>query len=195
MIGPNLPTVAEQTDRGGAYAAWTDVLNILLDDNNRAASAANVTTGTDYLVARDFGFALTEADRIAMIQIDIACNGVEVLEGGSLEAQEVCDEVVSLLIDGVVSAVNLARPAEPWALTPGTESTRTFYTTEQLTYTQFNSAQFGVVLSGKAMEIGDPAPTCNVDSIKITLHLALENVWQPIPLGLHVHAIKGPMGM
>ena len=170
--GPKLPTIAAQIDRGGDYSSWTDINNIKATDNNRASSLVSVHRTSDYLVAKGFAFDIPEDHSVLSISIGIKCSGVEILVGMSMIPQKVCDETVSLLIDGAISTVNLARASETWAINASSETVRSFITTESLTPSQINSADFGVVLAGSSVSALDPGSTCKVDSITVTVETA-----------------------
>jgi hypothetical protein len=192
--GAEYPTIAEQQERGEGYSPWSDLNNVLTSDNTRTASAVNVLFTTDYLIVRGFGFTIPDTETIAQVRIDVKCSGIQLLVGDNLLDQEVCDETVSLLIDGSISAVNLARPAEVWAVNASSETTRTFYTSEPLTYAQANSEDFGVVLAGHAVDPLDPGSTCKVDSIAVTLYTASGGIWRNSPMGSY-SAINGMLGV
>lgn len=191
QYGATYPTVAEQQDRGAGYAVWINANNVLLSDNTKTASAVYVIEKTDYLIVRNFGFAIPEGEQVSHVVIDVECSGVKVLIGEELQLQEVADETVSLLIDGSISAVNLARPAEVWQ---DTDTNRLFVTAEPLTREQVNSENFGVVIAGQALSPIDPGATCNIDSITLTVYTRSGGIWRNSPMG-NYSAINGMMGV
>lgn len=161
------PATAESVDLEGAIS-WSNPANIVSSDDSRATCTfPGLKEGrfSDYLVARNFGFALPEGALVTGVLVSIE-RSVGNLSGGR-------DRFVRLMKGGAIQA-----PNRGWhGIWPTTESAYYYGGSDDLwdntwTAAQINSANFGVALAIEVTSIAGESATFRVDQIKMTIYYA-----------------------
>ncbi len=149
------PTFAQTND--GNYASATAVAFLL--------STAN----TNYLKATNFGFNLPATAVVCGIEISVIKNA-----SGLNLLSSVTDNKVSLFINGAISGNNYASSTS-W----GTSDATVVYggTTDKwgisnslLTYTNINSANFGVAFSAKVVGLAGLGTSANINQVQAKVY-------------------------
>lgn len=161
--GPNAPgTMAD--DAAVGTKAWNTPDNAKVKDGTLTSFAGNllITKYSHYLKATNFGFSIPAGSTIDGITVTLWKSRNSYINA--------YDEIVKLVVEGVVSGSNYAKTSENW------NNTVTDYYYGGVSnlwglapsVAQINASNFGVVLQGKTVST-KTAGTANVDFISITV--------------------------
>lgn len=161
--GPNFPSSVVD-DAAVGSAAWSNPGNATASDDSRTSVSALPGTGTHYLKATGFGFAIPDGSTIT---------GIEVEWERYNTANRAADEAVSLVKGGVVTGNNKAGDAGEWPVSSGNEAFQSYGADDDLwgetwTPADINASNFGCVLQANAN--GEVAIQAFVDAVRITVH-------------------------
>lgn len=164
VIGPNNPGTAVDNSSIGTLT-WSVPSNIVSSNNLYATFTTNTVNNSHYLKATNFGFSVPSGATINGITVEI-----ERKASHSLTTRRINDNIVRLVVGGVVSGNNYAVVTN-W---PTTEAYFSYGGSSDLwglslTDTDINDSTFGVVLSVTTTASGKIIVSPSVDHIRITV--------------------------
>ena len=155
--GPNSTGTGTTASAAGSSFNWATASNITSSNNSYATATASGADGSysNYLVAKNFGFALAAGDVVTSVLVEYECK---------VSAQRSStDHLVYYTLDGS-TIVNGVSGSSKFPLVEGYISDT--ITLPNLTGTQVNSSNFGIMLSVYGNGSGN---VYSVDYIRITL--------------------------
>jgi hypothetical protein len=159
--GPRNGAAAVNTNLSSSYTAWTNPGNVLSADGLLAsATVTGKNKFTDCIYLTNFGFNLPVGAVINGIKIEIKMYG----------DRKTGDNIIQLVSSGSRVGTNKARTNTAW---PKNSSYVTFGSStdnwgNNFTYSDLNSSNFGVAISGKNKKGG--SASYYVDHIRITVY-------------------------
>jgi len=167
------------TIENGGSGDWNKPTNIMLSDNSFASTTSNQNgTVSEYIVASQFNFNIPTSATITGVKVMIEKEAIG-------EQQEVKDEVVKLVKNGMIIGENYAFPAiwenEEFFQSYGGSDSKWG---TSLNVEDVNNGEFGIALSVRLNGVGE-VPSAKIDYIGMVVYYI-----DPLPIKLTSFQIK-----